>query len=300
MNRPISKIVDFCKKIYNYVRPLTSKIKQDNISAIAGCSAFYFILAFVPMVMFAVSILQSLHIPVETLQSIMGTVLNENVSGYMSDFLTNMYSDTASISVRTLSLPLRSAAQGIHAILNGLNRVHNTYENRNWLFLRFRAMIITLALLLVLVLTLLVFVLGSTLNDMLAPSIKHLPDFISFLYSIRYLFLYLYLIMIFSIMYRSVPNLEKSVRKEFGFISQLPGAIISATAWFALSVGISVYVDDFGGFSIYGGLTRLAVIMVWLYLFFKILLYGAEINYVYHDIIVRTLKRLNPWKKKKA
>ncbi len=291
INNIMKKIISLIKKIYLYVKPLTDKAKHDNVYAIAGQSAFYFILAFVPLVMFAVSVLQNINIPVETLQSFLGTVLNEKATQYMSDFICNMYSDTASISIITLIITLWSSAKGIHAIINGLNRVHNTYESRNWFLLRIRAMIITFALVMIFILTLAVFVLGSTLNEFMTPYIKHLPEFVAFLYSLRYLFIYIYLIIIFALMYRSVPNLEKSVRKEYGFMTQLPGAIISATAWFVLSVGISIYVDDFGGFSIYGGLTRLAVIMVWLYICFEILMYGAEINYVYHDKIVKILSR---------
>lgn len=289
IKKAIKDIINLVRQIYSYIKPLTDKAKHDNIYAIAGQSAFYFILAFVPLVMFAVSVLQNIHIPAETLQSFLGTVLNENATNYLSDFICNMYSNTSSISIITLIVTLWSASKGIHAIINGLNRVHNTYESRNWLFLRFRAMIVTLTLVLIFIMTLTVFVLGSTLNELMTPYMKHLPDFISVLYSLRYLFIYIYLVMIFAMMFRSVPDLEKSVRREYGFMTQLPGAVLSATAWFVLSLGISIYVDDFGGFSIYGGLTRLAVIMVWLYLCFEILMFGAEVNYVYHDVIVRIL-----------
>ncbi len=275
----------FIKKVYAPVSPLLDKMSDDNISAIAGQSAFYFILAVVPLTMFAVSILQNLHIPVETLEEFLGLVLNKETSSYVSEFLSNMYNDSSGISVITLVVTLWSAAQGIHAIINGLNRIHNTHENRNWFFLRFRAMIVTLLLIVILFATMLVFVMGSTLNNWLTPYIRHLPDFVEMLYRFRYFIVYVYLIFIFALIYRNVPNLEKEVRKEYGVRNQLPGAVISATAWFVMSVGISVYVDDFNGFSIYGGLTRMAVMMVWLYMCLMFLMVGAEVNVVYHDTI---------------
>ena len=43
--------------------------------------------------------------------------------------------------------------------------------------------------------------------------------------------------------------------------------------------------SDFNGFSVYGGLTRIAVIMIWFYFLMVCLMVCAEINYVYHDRI---------------
>ena len=52
-----------------------------------------------------------------------------------------------------------------------------------------------------------------------------------------------------------------------------------------LSLWISVYVSDFNGLSVYGGLTRIGVIMIWFYFLMVCLMVCAEINYVYHDRI---------------
>lgn len=273
------------KKLWETFLPFYNKIQDDNVFAIAGQSTFYFLLAVVPLTMFAVSILQNLHIPQKTLEDFLGLVLNENYSSYLSSFLSNMYKDSSGISIITIIVTLWSASQGIHAIINGLNRVHNTHENRNWLILRFRAMIITFILVLILFVTMSVFVLGRTLNELLSPYIKSLPEFYNMIYDLRYFIVYIYLVFIFALIYKNVPNLDKEVRKKYGLITQFPGAVLCATAWFALSLGISVYVDDFNGFSIYGGLTRLAVIMVWLNMCLLFLMLGAEVNVVYYDKI---------------
>ena len=278
------------KIIISITRPFIKKLSEDNVYAIAGQSTFYFILASVPLMMFAVSILQNLHIPQETLEQFIGMILNERATDYLSSFLSNAYADSSGISIITLLFTLWSASKGIHAIINGFNRVHKSYENRNWFLLRLKAMVITFVLVIMLFAALAVFVLGDSLNHLLQPRITHLPDFYAVLYDMRYLLLYVYLIFIFAVMYSKVPNIKKEFRKNYSVINQLPGAILCATAWFVLSVGISVYVDDFNGFSIYGGLTRLAVIMVWLYWCLLCLMFGAEVNVVYHSQIT-TIRR---------
>lgn len=56
-------------------------------------------------------------------------------------------------------------------------------------------------------------------------------------------------------------------------------------SWFVLALGISIYVKSFNGFSVYGVITGLAIIMVLLYFLMLLLMICAEINYVYHDTI---------------
>lgn len=281
----VKNMVTLYRKVYGFIDPLLKKARDDNLSASAGYSTFCFILAFVPLTMFAVSILQNLHIPIEILQDFLGLVLNESATAYLSTFLNNMYSDAAGISIITLIVTLYSASQGMYGLIRGLNRIHATYDRRNWIFQKIRGMVITLVLVAVLVAVLAVFVLGNTVTGFLSPYMRFLPDPVCIMYEFRYFILYICLIVFFALLYRNVPNLDKHIRKKFGFLNQLPGAVLCATGWFVLSVGISVYVDDFGGFSVYGGLTRLAVIMVWLYMLMNIFMYCAEINFVYHDII---------------
>lgn len=293
------KFRDSYNRLLNKISPFISKLIDDNIFAIAGQSAFFMVLSIFPLSMFAVSILQSFHIPIETLNSVFSVVLSERATEYASNFIGNVYKDVSGISLITLFLTLWSAAQGIHAITNGLNRVHGTHENRNWLFLRLRAMVYTVLFFAVLLAAMAVIVLGTTLHDLLLPYLNNLPDFLSVLYNLRYVIIFLALVLIFMFIYRNIPNLERSARKEFGFRSQLPGAVFCSAAWFALSLGISIYVNDFNGFSIYGGLTKLAVIMVWLYFCLVSLMLGAEFNYVYHKQIKNfKLSKLSKKKRK--
>ncbi|MBQ4171272.1 MAG: YihY/virulence factor BrkB family protein, partial [Ruminococcus sp.] len=72
-----------------------------------------------------------------------------------------------------------------------------------------------------------------------------------------------------------------------------------AVSWLALSLGISIYVDDFNGFSIYGSLTKLAVVMVWMYFCLVCMLLGTEINRYYHGEIRSFFGWLRRKRKKK-
>ncbi|WP_293972375.1 YihY/virulence factor BrkB family protein [uncultured Ruminococcus sp.] len=289
----IKKHIESVRNFIGRFEPITSKILHDNIFAIAGQSAFFIILSAVPLSMFIVSILQNLHIPVDFIEMGLSGVFSEQIVDEISEFLTNAYNNAVGISLITLIITLWSAAQGIHAITNGLNRIYDAYENRNWFFLRIRAMFYTIAFFAIILFSLVIIGLGSTINKWLSPYIKYLPDFVALIYHLRYVLIFLFLVVLFALVYRNFPNISRKQHKEYGIRYQLPGAFLCTLSWYVLSLGISIYVDNFNGFSIYGGLATLAGIMIWLYFCMVCLMICAEINYVYHEQIKKfSLKSL--------
>lgn len=289
----IKKHIESVRNFIGRFEPITSKILHDNIFAIAGQSAFFIILSAVPLSMFIVSILQNLHIPVDFIEMGLSGIFSEQIVDEISEFLTNAYNNAVGISLITLVITLWSAAQGIHAITNGLNRIYDAYENRNWFFLRIRAMFYTIAFFAIILFSLVIIGLGSTINKWLSPYIKYLPDFVALIYHLRYVLIFLFLVVLFALVYRNFPNISSKQHKEYGIKYQLPGAFLCTLSWYVLSLGISIYVDNFNGFSIYGGLATLAGIMIWLYFCMVCLMICAEINYVYHEQIKKfSLKSL--------
>ena len=277
-------MIQLIMRIYRWLKPFLNKLTHDNIYAIAGQSAFFLLLSAVPLAIFGVSILQNLHIPVETLNSFFSIVFNEEVSQSFAQFMSNVYESATGVSLVAIIVTLWSAAKGIQAITNGLNRVHETYENRNWLVLRT---------------TMLIVVLGSTINGLLREYHIKIPGIFGVFYHLRFGIIFVYLVVLFAMIYRNVPNLTRAERKKYGFLYQLPGAFFCAVSWLALSLGISIYVDDFNGFSIYGSLTKLAVVMVWMYFCLVCMLLGAEINRYYHGEIRSFFGWLRRKRKKK-
>ena len=69
-------------------------------------------------------------------------------------------------------------------------------------------------------------------------------------------------------------------------LRQLPGAIFTALGWVFASFLFSIYMDIFKGFSnMYGSLTTIIIIMLWLYFCMYVMLLGGELN----DMVERKL-----------
>jgi len=94
------------------------------------------------------------------------------------------------------------------------------------------------------------------------------------------LILFFVLIVFFMFIYKVLPN------RTATFKSQLIGAVGCSAAWYVFSFGLSVYVDYFNGFSLYGSLTTIFLLMFWLYISMYIFLVCAEVNNLFEILLV--------------
>lgn len=278
-------MIAFILKIYKLFMPFYKKLVRDNIFAIAGQTAFFLILSVVPMLIFLLSMIQTMRLMPGVISYLTGFSQDSGNLDSLQKSISGMYDQSFGVSVVTIIVTLWSASKGIHAITNGLNRIHNTHESRNWLVVRLYSMLHTFVFLLIIILTILILFLGSTINNLIKPYLGNLPGYLVVIYSLRHVFLFIYQVLLFAVMYRSIPNLSKEERREFGIRCQLPGALFCAASWHVLIIGISVYVNNFNGFSIYRGLAQLAMVMILTYFCMVCLMIGAEINFYFHKEI---------------
>lgn len=278
-------MIAFILKIYKLFMPFYKKLVRDNIFAIAGQTAFFLILSVVPMLIFLLSMIQTMRLMPGVISYLTGFSQDSGNLDSLQKSISGMYDQSFGVSVVTIIVTLWSASKGIHAITNGLNRIHNTHESRNWLVVRLYSMLHTFVFLLIIILTILILFLGSTINNLIKPYLGNLPGYLVVIYSLRHVFLFIYQVLLFAVMYRNIPNLSKEERREFGIRCQLPGALFCAASWHVLIIGISVYVNNFNGFSIYRGLAQLAMVMILTYFCMVCLMIGAEINFYFHKEI---------------
>jgi len=72
---------------------------------------------------------------------------------------------------------------------------------------------------------------------------------------------------------------RKSANLILGDVYHVPGAVLASGGWMIFSYAFAMYIDKFSGFSnMYGSLTTIILIMLWLYFGMYITLIGAEFN----------------------
>ena len=93
------------------------------------------------------------------------------------------------------------------------------------------------------------------------------------------------LIVFFDVIFAVLPN------KKLSFISQFPGAVLCALAWNGISLLLSIYINYFNGFSMYGSLTTVVLMMLWLYFCIYSTLMCAEFNVTFGENLKKWVKR---------
>ena len=150
---------------------------------------------------------------------------------------------------------------------------------------------------LAIIVTLLVLVLGNRIQVAAQRTIPILGRLLAKVIGARTLLVFAVLFAVFLVLYKVLPN------RKATFKSQLPGAFMIAVAWMIFSYGFSLYFEFFPNFgNMYGSLTALIMVMLWLYVCMNLLLYGAEINAYFENEFrkaQRSVKTLLPRRKMK-
>lgn len=262
------------------------KCREDDISAYAAQSAFFIVMSLIPFVMLLISLVQYTPVTKSMIMEMVNKIMPDYISVFFLNMIDEMYHRSVGIISAAAVVAVWSSAKGIQYLTNGLNRVYDIEETRNWLMLRLRAILYTVILLVTIVLSLTLMVFGNSLQNLLVKYLPFISEMTGGIVRLRSLILLSVLMVFFAVLFKMLPNRRASIR------SQLPGSIMSAVGWALLSFGISVYVDYFHGFSMYGSLTTIALVMLWLYFGMYILLVCAELNNIYEE----TWAKKQKWK----
>ena len=191
----------------------------------------------------------------------------------ITSIVNQVYNQSSGIIPITIVVALWSAGKGVLAMSSGLNCVYNCRETRNYFFLRIRATVYTVMFILVIIFLLVLSVFGNSLNIFIAEHVPFLRNMADWLIRARNIITPIVMIVFLLLIYKFLPNRRDTYKR------QLPGAVFSTLGWMVISWVFSVYVDVFKGFSsMYGSLTTIMLIMMWMYFCMYCILIGGELN----------------------
>ena len=261
------------REILKKIKNITDKIAEDHISAYAAQSAFFIMLSLVPILLLLMTMVRFTPITQADIMAAAYELFPKTVSSTIISIVNEVYSQTGTAISVSLLVVLWSAGKGVLAISNGLNTIRGQVETRNYIFLRLRAAIYTVLFLLAIILSLVFLGFGNSISMLVNKYIPVFQYVMDFIIETRTIIMILVLIVFSLSIYMFLPNKRRRLR------SQLPGAIFTAFGWTFASFIFSIYMDIFKGFSnMYGSLTTIVIIMLWLYFCMYIMLLGGEMN----------------------
>ncbi|MDO4344759.1 MAG: YihY/virulence factor BrkB family protein [Eubacteriales bacterium] len=261
-----SKYKDF------YLR-FMGKMKKDRVDAFAAQSALFIIMGFFPFVMLLLTLIQYTPLTSDMVMELLVEMLPTSFYDVIAGIVEELFTSSTVLLSGTVVAALWAAGRSILSITNGLNSVRGVQENRNYLYMRLRSGIYILFLLLAIIMATILLLFGNRIQNLLLQYVPVLAKFTGMIISIRAVISILVLSLVFWAMYCSLPNCKVNA------IRQIPGAVFTASAWSIYSYGFSVYFDYAGKrSSVYGSLTTVVMIMLWLYFCMWLLFVGAEVN----------------------
>ena len=261
------------RKIYLILRDFSKQLVRDNISAYASSTAFFFFLSIVPILLVVSTIVTFTPLSKDDMLQFMGQVLPEALTGTFTRFINQIYDKAHTILPIALVVAIWSAGKGMMGLQMGLNVAHGV------VIIRLQASFYTLVTLIALLMTFALSALGKTALGYVGKYAPHLLDITHFFVRYRFIFGWAILTLIFTLIYTFIPNMK--LRGRY----QVPGAAFAAVGWQVLALGFSIYVDTFGGMSVYGSLSTIVISMMWLYMSMYILLIGANLNRYFKPLI---------------
>ena len=245
---------------------LVRRYLDHDISQQGAALAYYLLFALFPLLIFVSSLVAQLHLDVSLIIATLAPILPSDILTLAENYLQYV-SDHVSVStlwfsaVFSIWFPMRAT----FCLMRAVRLAYGLGEPKKPLRHTFKVVFFTVVLLFCLIVTLLLMTLGDRLlGELVAPIWGVL----------RFVVLGAIIFGALSALYAAAQDKPRNKRAIF------PGAALATLAWILLSFGYAVYVEYFANYSaIYGTLSTIIVLMIWLYWTALTLILGAEWNH---------------------
>lgn len=257
------------------IKRAVQRINDDSVTVYAAQASFYVIIAAVPFVMLLLSLAQLMvrldyERVVTAVNSILPLQLHELADTVVAELFMKFSGTVVPVTALTAIWP---ASRGMAAIERGVRRVYRTEKLRGAVFGIVRSVMYTAAFMGMLLVSLVALVFGGSILNLLAVRLTFITGILHFADNIRGVLVFPVLCAFFAFVYRSFAPRGVKYKK------QIPGAVLATAGWMIFSYIYSVYIENFSNYSyVYGSLTAIVLMMLWLYGCMIIFLVGAELN----------------------
>ena len=250
---------------------------DDDVGLLAAGVAFYFFLAFVPLLASIVLTYGLIADPATVAEHIrtLAQTLPREAAAIIGDQLQAITGEKEASHglglLLAIGLAIYGASKGAGAIVKALNIAYEVKETRGFIKTTLLSLAITVGLM--------VIIAAATAAGSAIGFIEHLLPFSSpvvhvLLQIVSALFAVAVVGLGIALLYRYGPD-----RPDAPWAWVTPGSAAATLLWVAASTGFGLYVSNFGDYNAtYGSLGGVVVFLTWLYITSYVLLMGGELN----------------------
>ncbi len=265
------------KSLWNTILEFLKKCIKDDVSVYAAQASFFMVFSVIPFVMLLLTMLKYvIPLDMSNVTSFIYLYVPTEIASFISSVAMELFDESTISSSSTYFSAITAlwlASKGITSLYLGLNRIYSPDKVTGFIRTRIISLFYTVIFILVIVATLAVFVFGEKIEKLLLIYMPWVEPITNVFMELKILIFMVVLTLMFASFYKFLP------RTGLTFVRQLPGAIISALGWIGFSWIYSIYIKYFSNYSyVYGSLTAVVLLMLWLYICMNIFLGGAEFN----------------------
>ena len=264
------------KQELNILVQAIRKALEDQVSDLAAAIAFWAFFSIFPLLL-GLMALAGFSLDVAEVQSRIYQLMTDLLPGsgdFIQQNLESVVRYRSSMGAIGILALLWTASKGLAAVTRAVNRALGATKTRSYVAskIRFFGMTIAVAVLAILSISLTValeVLLKSTLLTRLGLDGIRIPRVQGWITSFVFVFIMVIVI------YKITPYVETRWRQI------LPGALLATVAFEMSKAGFLIYLDWMTRWeAIYGSLTSILVLLLWLYIAALILICGVEYNFV--------------------
>ena len=258
----------------NYIKKLVVTAFFDKVTVYAAQACYFVIVSAIPFLCLIISIASYL-IPAN-IYTVVDTYKMPPEIESMVRFVLEQLFATQKVSLLSLSaiFAVWTASRGCDALRAGIENVYGVPVSKKIFKQQALSIVNTFVLILVIMINIVFILFGELIARAL-----HLTAIYELLMSLGGIILFIVMCWVFGLIYSSTAKHSKDEKIRTSTKHHLPGAVFSTVGWMIFSKLYSLYIRFFPSASaIYGSLTAVLLIMLWLYVCIIILLLGAEVN----------------------
>lgn len=263
------------KKLVTNIKKLIASTERDRVMVYAAQASYFVIVSIIPFICLLISVF-SFFIPAD-IYAIFETYELPEVAETVVQTVIDQLLATQKVSLLSISalFALWTASRGMDSIRVGLERVYHERPSKGFWKQQIKSLISTLILILVLMGNTIFTIFGSAIADML-----HMTQVYNIIMYLSTPIIFVVMCGAFTLIYAFVGKFGKARWKD-RIRQHFPGAVCATVGWTLFSYGLALYIRFFPSASaIYGSLTAVCLMMLWIYGCVILLLLGAEVNKV--------------------